>query len=414
MNREVSIRAPMRLIAAPDANALWVGLLELEDVSGADGLRLIGAQGIRACRLLVRSAGRVLGYVNAPVVNGAVELSVLEPALAQLGEAPDFSPERVRPPITVAICTRDRTALLRESLEGVLALTYPSFDVLIVDNAPRTDATRRLVEEEYAGRGVRYTRASVAGLSRARNAALAQARHDLVAFTDDDVVVDRHWLEAIARGFARNHDIACVTGLVASGELATAAQRHFDARVSWSKILTPRQFRRSAPPSDLPMFPFCVGEFGTGANFAVDRHRISELGGFDEALGVGTRTMGGEDIDLFVRVLFADQGLAVEPDAVVWHRHREDVEELRIQAVGYGRGLGAWLGKVAMNPQMASVAAQRAPWAIARLLRNSGTAVDGADVVHRVDVGERFRAIDRLELRSILGGPLAYMRERRR
>ena len=42
---------------------------------------------------------------------------------------------------------------------------------------------------------------------------------------------------------------------------------------------------------------------GTGANFAVLRSAYDALGGFDEALGAGTLTRGGEDLDWFVRTL---------------------------------------------------------------------------------------------------------------
>ena len=42
---------------------------------------------------------------------------------------------------------------------------------------------------------------------------------------------------------------------------------------------------------------------GTGANFAVRRDRTLALGGFDTALGAGTQTQGGEDLDMFLRIL---------------------------------------------------------------------------------------------------------------
>ena len=180
-----------------------------------------------------------------------------------------------------------------------------------------------------------------------------------MAFTDDDVIVDKYWLAELAAGF-ESEDVACVSGLVAAGELRTPAQRYFEGRVAWSKNLRPRRFSVLEPPVDLPMFPFSVGEFGTGANFAVRRTAALALGGFDTCFGVGTATGGGEDLDFFTRVLFAGQTLVMQPSAIIWHRHRVDVAELRAQARGYGMGLGAWLAKVALDPTMRRAAARRA------------------------------------------------------
>ncbi|PRC62799.1 glycosyl transferase family 2, partial [Mycobacterium sp. ITM-2017-0098] len=64
------------------------------------------------------------------------------------------------------------------------------------------------------------------GLSRARNTGLSAATGEVVAFTDDDVVVDRHWLSAIARGFSRGPAVSCVSGIVAAAELRTPAQAY--------------------------------------------------------------------------------------------------------------------------------------------------------------------------------------------
>src|SRR5687767_1821551 len=88
------------------------------------------------------------------------------------------------------------------------------------------------------------------------------------------------------------------------------------------------------PPADPPTFPFCVGAFGTGANFALDRRTALALGAFDPALGVGTRTGGGEDIDMFTRVIREGHSLVVQPSAIVWHRHRAEPEDLIVRAPG--------------------------------------------------------------------------------
>ncbi|MCR2827314.1 glycosyltransferase family 2 protein [Microbacterium sp. zg.Y909] len=390
-------------------DAIWVGLVEADDVAASpDAVVLESGGSFDRARLLVRDRGSVRGYVTLPVAEGTLDPHALQEAIAALPSVPAASrPEPT--PITVVVCTRDRADMLRESLEAIRALEYPSYEVVVVDNAPATGETRDLLASQFPD--FRYVREDAAGLSHARNAGLRAAQSAIVAFTDDDVSVDTQWLWAIAAGFSRGPDVACVTGVVPTGELRNEVQAYFDARVSWSKLTAARVFRLDDPPSDLPMFPFCVGEFGTGANFAVRRAHMLELGGFDTALGAGTRTQGGEDLDMFLRVLYDGQAIAVEPAALVWHRHRDDLAALTAQAVGYGRGFGAWATTVALDPRMLGAAVARSPRALARLLHKPMSTVDDSPASSTLSVAAK--KVGRVELRSIVGGPAAYFAERR-
>lgn len=208
-------------------------------------------------------------------------------------------------------------------------------------------------------------------------------------------------------------------------------------------------FRTASPPADLPLFPFSVGAFGTGANMSIRRDAGLALGGFDVALGPGTPTRAGEDPDLFTRVLFSGGALAVEPSAVVWHRHRSDREALRAQALGYGTGLGAWVAKLVLRPRTAVAVLRRAVGALRQLgalgqgnrgggaggaggsggaggAGGSGSAGGaGADQVTAAvaaiaawPVDDDFRAaaagLQRVELVAALGGPWRYLVSRAR
>ncbi|GAA2989749.1 GT2 family glycosyltransferase [Microbacterium terrae] len=389
--------------------ATWVGLVEASDLAGApERIVLESGDLFDRARLLVRDHGSVRGYIAVPVVGGEADAA----AVATAAEGLPAIPPAARPapvPITVVVCTRDRGALLRESLDAIRAIDYPLLEVVVVDNAPSDEETHDLLADEFPG--FRYVREDKAGLSHARNAGLNAATSSIVAYTDDDVIVDPQWLWAIAAGFARADDVGCVTGVVPSGELRNAVQAWFDARVSWSKLTAARTFRLSDPPDDLPMFPFCVGEFGTGANFAVRRDHMLALGGFDTALGAGTRTKGGEDLDMFLRMLYDGQAIVVNPAAVVWHRHRDDLAALEAQAVGYGRGFGAWAATVALDPRTVGAAIARSPRAFARLVNKPMASVDESTVASTLS--KESRGIGRVELASVIGGPAAYFAERR-
>jgi GT2 family glycosyltransferase len=436
--------------SAPEwSGALWVGDVDLRDIDsavqdGVDGVRLVAADGYHRARLLVRRGDTVLGFVEVPVEDGLVDLDALVAETASFDRAAADAAESTAPAtgdvrITVVICTRDRADMLRAALTSVLASDHPTFDVVVVDNAAATTASADLVAAEFDDDRVLLVSEPVPGLSSARNTGLRHATGDIVAYTDDDVVVDAGWLTAIARGFAGAPDVELVSGLVPSGELRTPVQRYFDDRVSWSKNLRSRTFRLAEQPADLPMFPFSVGEFGTGANFALRRTTALSLGGFDTAFGAGTKTGGGEDLDIFTRVLFAGGALVVEPSAIVWHRHRADLAALRSQGRGYGTGLGAWLTKVALDPRMAAQAARRAPQALRRLVgKGAGELAEGPE--HTVDgavpsgaapstagsspsagtstspthaeLAREVRRVGRLELFSVLLGPGLFLRMR--
>ena len=84
----------------------------------------------------------------------------------------------------------------RRKNDAIAQMSVPASEVLVVDNAPSSDATERLVREHYPG--VRYVLEPRPGLDWARNRAIAEARSEIIAFTDDDVIVDRNWVSAIA------------------------------------------------------------------------------------------------------------------------------------------------------------------------------------------------------------------------
>jgi GT2 family glycosyltransferase len=392
------------------AGAVWVGVLDRADLAGELPLALPDADGYHQARFLVRDGRDVLGFVEVPVTHGSVSREAVRDLVAALPE-PVSEPTPPTPPISVVICTRNRTALVTQALESVLASDYPTLEVILVDNAGVKDETRALALNHPDPR-VRFVSEPRPGVSRGRNRGLRAAAYDLVAFIDDDVIVDAAWLTGIAGGFARAADIALVCALVPTGEIRTRTQAWFDHRVTWGDARVARQYRLSDPPADLPLFPFQVGSYGTGAGFAVKRSVYEAVGGLDVAMGPGTPTMGGEDIDLFVRVLAAGWAIAVEPSAVVWHRHRDDLPALEKQAKGYGIGLGAWLTKTTLSPRLVRMAVPLLPAALARLRTIAQGGSDNPEVTdHDFGLPEGYtRRLGRLELRSALAGPVRYVR----
>ncbi|MFJ4219007.1 glycosyltransferase family 2 protein [Curtobacterium luteum] len=402
--------------------AAWVGAVDRHRALAADAVVLADAEGFRRARLLVRDGRELAGSVDVAIgPGGALDPAETARALRALRSTglpagPTGTPVGR---ITVVVATRDRPEDVRRCVASVLASEWDDLEVIVVDNAPSTSATRDVVAS-FADARLQYVLEARAGVSRARNAGLAAATGDVVAFVDDDVVVDAWWAAALAAAYARDADVVCVTGLVPSGELRTPTQRYFDERVTWARNTDRRVYRTAEPPADLPLFPFSVGAFGTGANMSLRRTAALELGGFDVALGPGTPARAGEDPDLFTRVLFSGGALAVEPSAIVWHKHRADREALRSQALGYGTGLGAWVAKLMSRPGTALAVLRRAVGALRQLGalgQGSGDQVSAAvDAVGGWPVDDEFRAatagLKRAELVAALGGPWRYVRGR--
>lgn len=377
-----------------------------------------------AARVLVRLHGTPLGFVDVVVRDGVLAADTLQEAIEREIDVPAhlrldgiasptaeggpwvcqaLGPAPAPPSLSIVLCTRDREDLLRVALGSVLAAARPQDEVVVVDNAPRTAATRTVVDE-LADPRLHYLLEARPGLSIARNTGARAARGALIAFTDDDVAVDARWVEGLVRGFTRAPGIGCVTGLVPSGELDTEAQHFFDRKVQWSSTCAPRLYDLDTNLGEGALYPYSAGIFGTGANFAISRPAFDALGGFDEALGAGAETNGGEDLDWFVRTLNAGFVIAYEPSAIVWHRHRRDLESLRDQLYGYGTGLTAYLIKHALT--------RRGFRDISRRLVR-GAALMGKANRASVDAGID-KALLRRELVGMVHGPVLYARARRR
>ena len=132
------------------------------------------------------------------------------------------------PFISVVICTRDRPDQLKNCLRHLSLQEYPQFEVIVVDNAPTTEAVRALVRVQQGEMAIRYVLEPRPGLSWARNAGVSAASGQIIAFLDDDEEPDRQWLVGLASGFAQGSDIGCVTGTVLPARLDTPAQELFE------------------------------------------------------------------------------------------------------------------------------------------------------------------------------------------
>jgi glycosyltransferase involved in cell wall biosynthesis len=224
--------------------------------------------------------------------------------------------------ITVIVCTYNRCQTLAKALESIAASVVPNsveWEILVVDNNS-TDRTREVVgdyRERYPSR-FRYLLELQQGLSFARNAGIRESHGDVLAFTDDDVIVEATWLWSL-------------TSALDSGEWAGTGGRIIPA---WGRPLprwlNPDEFRLQGAfvALDLGTVPVALTQAPVGANMAFRRELFAKYGGFRTDLGrLGETLRGCEDSEFGQRLLAGGEQLRYEPSAVVHH----PVPENRLQ-----------------------------------------------------------------------------------
>ena len=373
-----------------------------------------------AAWILVCKAGRPLGSIEIPLRDPVIAVAELEREVGrQLGDdwRQDGPVAHQPPPLplsraSVVVPTNfARPAELRRCLKTLAELDHPDYEVIVVDNRP-ADAPDAELE------GVRVVREPRPGISAARNRGVAVATGEIIAFTDDDVQVHPGWLSALGSRFARQPHISAVTGLVMPLELETQAQIFFEQSGSGQdRGYAPLTFERAGrflvrrrdqqAASEEVRSLYLTGEFGFGANMAFRTAVLQASGGFDQALGVGTPTRGGEDLAMFVELLTAGHQLGYEPAAIIEHQHRATMGDLDRQIYGYGLGFTAMLTAVTVRDpwHLLGLAGIVPAWLKSLRVESSAKSVNRAD--------DYPPALARAEFRGMAAGPIAYLRARR-
>ena len=299
----------------------------------------------------------------------------------------DFIP----PKATVAVCTRDRPNDLKRCLDALMLLPDIGQEFLVIDNCPATDTTKQLLK--FYPR-VRYVREEQPGLNIARNRALTEASHEIVAFTDDDTVPDSNWLNALLKNFAHPL-VQCVTGMTMPLELETPAQEAFEKYSPFSKGFKKVVYKGFSNP-------LSVGHIGAGANMALRKNVLRSVGSFDIALDAGTKTKSGGDHEFFIRLLLAGYYIIYEPEALSWHRHRRSWKETTDAIKGYGTGVYAYLTRMLLVEKEIGVLKLSYSWFINHQLP------DLIRSIFKTAGSKSFRLVF-AELKGCIMGPWAYV-----
>ncbi|MHB0869178.1 MAG: glycosyltransferase [Chloroflexota bacterium] len=217
--------------------------------------------------------------------------------------------------VTVAVCTAGERKTLDGSLRSLLAQERRipvEYEILVVDNSREDTGFVRKTAASVASDSavpVRYAREPQVGLGFARNAAIAAARGEVVAYVDDDVVVDPGWLSELARVY-RETDAAAVGGRIDPIWESDRPRWLGDELLGFLSIVDYGPERKRCR---YPNYPF-------GANISFRRAVLLEVGGFATGLGGGgAPTYLMDEIELCRRVERAGGTILYAPLAVVGH-----------------------------------------------------------------------------------------------
>ncbi len=242
--------------------------------------------------------------------------------------------------VEIAICTWNRAELLDKTLANLRNLVIPhdvDWEVLVVNNNC-TDATDEVLARHARRLPLRRLFESQPGVSHARNLASANARGDLLLWTDDDVLVDRHWLERYVEA-AQSDPSAAFFGGPVEPWFESSPPEWLIEMLKVRGIDGAYAVRRLGDR----IVRFDSGncrEMPYGANFAI-RTCIQKEYAFDARLGrIQKQTLSGEETTLLQRIIADGHYGSWVPTACVRHfipQERLNRDFLRRFFIGLGR-----------------------------------------------------------------------------
>lgn len=238
--------------------------------------------------------------------------------------------------VSIVICTKDRSDHLKECLESIYSSNSNFlYKELIVVDSTIDDAMREINRNLTAKFDGVYIREIRKGLSYARNAGIKNSAGDIIVFADDDFIVDKNWINNIVNNYS-DITVMCCTGNMLSYrkdeissifEKVMSFDRGKNKRIFTNKdinilnIIKPVTHLGNIKLQNKNPVPWAIGR-----GFCSFRKEVFDnIGYFDEKLGIGTPTLGGEEIDMFYRILKRYK-IVYEPTAIIYHNHRQTLE----------------------------------------------------------------------------------------
>jgi O-antigen biosynthesis protein len=224
------------------------------------------------------------------------------------------------PKISVVVCAYNAEPTMRECLESLTKLSYPSYEAVIVDDGSN-DHTGAIADEYPQFKTIHQ---SNCGLSAARNVGMAAATGDIIAYLDSDAVADPDWLTYLAWKFKSTDHVGVGGPNLPPPEEGWLANCVASAPGSPTHILLDDETAEHIP----------------GCNMAFQKEALAAVGGFDTSY-----TAAGDDVDICWRLQERGHTIGFSPAAIVWHHRRKTIKSYLKQQMGYGKAEAMLLQK---------------------------------------------------------------------
>ncbi len=228
--------------------------------------------------------------------------------------------------ISVLISTKNRPKQLQECLNSLLRSTFHDFEILVADQNSNSETEKIIFR--CKSKKVKYIKTQKRGRSAGLNLLLEEAKGKILAFTDDDCIVDMRWLEEIHLFFESHPRIAGVFGNTIPFQPELHLQETCPATFITDKMSAFHD------PSTIH-----YKSLGLGNNMSLRKSVIDHIGFFRNWLGVGTISRAGEESDLIFRILLKQYILMTNPKMLVYHNRWLKRKNENIQQSNYTLGL---------------------------------------------------------------------------
>lgn len=236
--------------------------------------------------------------------------------------------------ISVCINTRNRPEKLMRCVKSILNNSFKSYEIIIIDQSTKGSNTFFLKNIK-----VKYFISPQKGVGFAKNFALKKAKGEIVAFTDDDCIVNTNWLQNISQSLKENKNIAGVFGKVLPYK-----QKSHKNMICLCTFLKKKNEIITKP---------CIHykKIGFGNNMAFRKNALIKIGGFKNWLGPGSIGNNAEDAEISYRMLLNDFKILYNSKIIVWHDRwfKKDSSELKRQMRSYACGELAAYGFYALK-----------------------------------------------------------------
>ncbi|MFC2055704.1 glycosyltransferase family 2 protein [Chloroflexota bacterium] len=239
--------------------------------------------------------------------------------------------------ISVLVCTKDRPEKFGRCLKSIVESLQARFEdqelteIVVVDQS-KDDQTRRNTEKYQ---NIKYIKMKSVGISRARNLGIKNTEAEIIAFTDDDCVVDPNWITTIMDSFEDYSEIDAlfgrslafqypdrkVTHITTAHELGYSYRAEDDRGRRCYALIT----REEKALYDKPCYP--ASWLGSSNNMACRRSAIERMGLFSEYFGAGSPGISAEDPELAYRFLRLGGKILYSPNTLVYHDAWHDLEQ---------------------------------------------------------------------------------------